>query len=335
MKMKITFISIWLVLFCSCTHKEKNKIEIFQEPVVKNNGQIIIFPDSTNLLAFKTEELDGKKQNAELTAPAKIVATVVSSTEDKSQNIILFQNPDLSNAYMQLIQHQINIKQIRNVNIKQRKIELERIKDLQQHGASTGQDLLNAESALSIEVSNLNNENAAFIENEASLISAGFAYDVLSNSNPGTVYLICDIPENQISNINIGQICTIVFSAFPDEKYYDKIDAIAEMVDNSTRMVKVRISMKNQSNKLKSGMFANVFFNLSESDFMSVHQSALVTVQGKTYVFIKRPNHTFERTEIQIGPQIGDRVIVYKGLKLTDEIVVDGVMQLKGLSFGY
>jgi cobalt-zinc-cadmium efflux system membrane fusion protein len=335
MKMKITFIGIWLVLFCSCTHKESTKIEVFHEPVVKNNGQTIIFPDSTNLGAFKTEELDGKKQNAELTAPAKIVATVVSSSEDKAQKIILFQNPDLSNAYTQLLQHQININQIRNVNIKQRKIELERIKDLQQHGASTGQDLLNAESALSIEITNLNNEKTSLIEHEAKLISGGFASDVLSNSNPGTVYLICDIPENQISNINIGQICTIVFSAFPNEKYYDKIDAIAEIVDNATRMVKVRISMKNQSNKLKSGMFANVFFNLSESDFMSVSQSALVTVQGKTYVFIKKPNHTFERTEIQIGPQIGDRVIVYKGLKLTDEIVVDGVMQLKGLSFGY
>ena len=82
-------------------------------------------------------------------------------------------------------------------------------------------------------------------------------------------------------------------------------------------------------------MFANVFFNLSESNLMGVNQTSLVTVQGKTYVFIKKPNHTFERREIQIGPQIGDRVIVYKGLILSDEIVVDGVMQLKGLSFGY
>ena len=335
MKMKITFIGIWLVLFCSCTHKEKTKIEAFQEPLVSNNGQTIVFPDSTNMLSFKTERLDGKKQNAELTAPAKIVATVVPSSEDRSQSIILFQSEDMSIAYTQLLQHQININQIKNVNIKQRKIELERIKDLQQHGSATGQDLLNAQSALSIELSNLNNETTSLIEHEAKLISGGFASDVLLHSKPGTIYLICDIPENQISNIKTGQMCTIVFSAFPNEKYQDKIDAIAEMVDHSTRMVKVRISMQNQSNKLKSGMFANVFFNLSESNFMSVHQTSLVTVQGKTYVFIKKPNHTFERREIQIGPQIGDRVIVYKGLILSDEIVVDGVMQLKGLSFGY
>ena len=61
----------------------------------------------------------------------------------------------------------------------------------------------------------------------------------------------------------------------------------------------------------------------------------MITVQGKNYVFIKSSSTSFERKEIQTGQQIGDAIIVYSGLKIGDDIAVEGVMQLKGLSFGY
>src|SRR5690606_25824629 len=148
-------------------------------------------------------------------------------------------------------------------------------------------------------------------------------------------FIICDIPENQISKIEEGQICNIAFTAFPNEKSTGKIDAVADMVDNITRMVKVRISINNATSKLKSGMFANISFGLSEGNFISISKTSLVTVQGKNYVFVKKSATECERKEIQRGQQIGDRVIVFNGLNDGDEIAVEGVMQLKGLSFGY
>jgi cobalt-zinc-cadmium efflux system membrane fusion protein len=53
----------------------------------------------------------------------------------------LFDNPELSGNYTQLLQHLTMINQIQNINIRQRKTELSRIKDLQEHGAATGKDL--------------------------------------------------------------------------------------------------------------------------------------------------------------------------------------------------
>jgi len=334
MKNTIYIIAL-LFLFSSCGSNEKKEAKKDSTPVVTNKGQNISFPDAESISFFKTEKVNSNSITAEISAPAKIAATIVSSSEVANQNIILFENPELASNYTQLIQHQINVSQIQNINIKQKQLELEQTKDLNLHGAATGQDLLNAQTALSMEQSNLANEKAALIEHEAKLLSAGFSPNVLRKAKAGTAYLICDIPENQIGKIKDGSTCNIIFNSYPNEKFTGKIDAVADMVDNATRMVKVRISINNATRKLKSGMFANVSFGVSEGNFISINKTSLVTVQGKNYVFIKKTANEFERREIQTGQQIGDRIIVFSGLNEGDEIAIEGVMQLKGLSFGY
>jgi hypothetical protein len=329
------YILLFLVLFSSCGSNENKPTVEQTTPTVSNNGTTISFPNTNTVSFFKTEKINSTTIEAELNSPAKIVATVLPSGEGASQNIILFDNPELSGNYTQLIQHQINISQIQNINLKQKQIELERTKDLVLHGAATGQDLLNAQTALSIEQTNLANEKAALIEHETKLKSGGFNPEILRKAKAGTAYIICDIPENQISKIKAGQSCNIVFTAFPNEKITGKVDAIADLLDNVTRMVKVRITIQNAANKLKAGMFATVSFGISEGNFITISKTSLITVQGKNYVFVKKSATEFERREIQTGQQIGDRLIVFSGLDNGDEIAIEGVMQLKGLSFGY
>lgn len=331
----IVYIFSFIFLLSACREKENKVSEKNIAPVVTNNGTTITFPDAESTAFFKTEKINSSNIEAELNAPGKIAATVLPSGEGASQNIILFENPELAGNYTQLIQHQINISQIQNINIKQKQVELERVKDLNLHGAATGQDLLNAQTALSMEQTNLANEKAALIEHETKLKSGGFDPDVLRKAKAGTAFIICDIPENQISKINEGHTCNIAFTAYPNEKFTGKIDAVADLVDNATRMVKVRITVNNATSKLKTGMFANVSFGLSEGNFISINKTSMITVQGKHYVFVKKSANEFERKEIQTGQQIGDRIIVFSGLENEDEIAVEGVMQLKGLSFGY
>ena len=100
-------------------------------------------------------------------------------------------------------------------------------------------------------------------------------------------------------------------------------------------MVKLRIGLPNSNNQLRAGMFASVSFGVSEGTNLSVPKSALITVQGKNYVFVKTSPTTFARKDVLSGAQINDRVIIYGGIQAGDEVVTDGTMQLKGISFGY
>ncbi len=335
MKLFIYF-SILLGLIFSCTsHKEKNKVIENKPPEVSTDGITIEFKTDDSFKFFKTNKVNSDDISKELHALGRVGAITVPATQGNRPVLVLFESPELTSSYIDIAHHQINISQIQNINIKQREIELERVKDLLTHGAGTGKDLLEAQMSLSVEKTNLANEKASIVEHEVKLKSNGFNPDQLNFTSAGMAYIICHIPENQITKIQKGAECKLEFASFPNEKFGGKIEDIADVVDNTTRMIRLRIIVTNALFKLKAGMFASVSFELNEGDFININKNSLITVQGKDYVFLKKNKQTFIRKEVQIGQQIGDRILIMKGLSNDDEIAIEGVLQLKGLSFGY
>lgn len=333
---KVTSPLLGLLLLSACGTKEEPPSAVEHlAPVISDQGRTVTFPDEGAISFFTTQTMSNQPLHADLQAPGKVAATVLPSGVGASRNVILFDDPELSSQYTQLVQHQINIEQIQQVNIKQKELELQRLKELQKYGATTGQEVLTAELELTIEQTNLANERTALIEHETQLRAGGFRAEMLQQAKPRTAYLICDIPENQIGNIQERHACSAVFIAFPKDTIHGEVDAVTDRVDPSTRMVKVRIIIDNSSGKLRTGMFAKVSFGITRNDILSVDQNALITIQGKHYVFVKTSATRFERREVQTGDQVGDRIIILHGLAPGEQIAVKGVMQLKGLSFGY
>lgn len=333
--MKFIIPLLLLMAFACTSHKKEKIITQNQPPQVSTDGISIQFKTVESFKFFKTNVVNTEDISKELKALGRVGAITVPATQGNRAVLVLFESPELTSSYIDIAHHQINISQIQNINIKQREVELERIKDLVKHGAGTGKDLLESQMNLSMEKTNLANEKAGIVEHEVKLKSNGFNPDQLNVVNAGLAYIICHIPENQITKIQKGASCNVEFASFPNEKFAGKIEDIADVVDNTTRMVRLRIVVNNTQYKLKAGMFANVSFELDEGDFINVHKNSLVTVQGKDYVFLKKDKQTFVRKEVQIGQQIGDRILIMKGLQNGDEIAIEGVLQLKGLSFGY
>lgn len=346
-KTLICLLSSFFLLACGAKETKQVKPENLL-PQVEDNGKEIRFPSIKSALFFETEAIGSSSLNAEISAPAKVSATVVASREGASQNIILFENAELATSYTALIQHIQNIKQKaviiqqKQAIIARKKVEVNRFEDLLKNGAGTGKDLANAQvdllsadTELALVQNDLANERTAIIEHETNLKTGGFNPQVLLKSPAGKAFIICDIPENQISKIKEGKTCTLQFTAFPNEKFTGKIEDVADMIDQSTRMVKLRVSLNNSSQQLKAGMFATVSFGVSEGKNINVSKNSLVTVQGKNYVFVKNGALTFERKEVAIGNQIGERIIIFSGLNDGAAVATKGVMQLKGLSFGY
>ncbi len=334
--MQKLIVLISLLLLASCSNKEGNSsAPRVVKPKVSDNGKLIVFADKKSADFFAVQDIKSSQLFANLSAPTRVVATVVPSQENPNQNLVLFDNPDLTSTYTQLLQHLANINQIQNVTIKQRKIELDRAKDLQQHGAATGREVLEAQTALALEETNLVNEKAANLEHEAKLKLGGFNPNALRFAKPKTVWVICDIPENQLDKISVGQKCIVNFTSFPNEQFSGVIENIGDVVDHITRMVKLRISITNPNGELKAGMFGTAKFGLNQGKFLAVAKEALVTVMGKDYVFVKKSELQFERKAVSIGQQADDSVIIFDGITDQDMVVIKGTMQLKGLSFGY
>ncbi len=320
-KTTVAFLSLSIVFWTSCKNKEvAGPLLLDKKPVVKEGGRLIELNDPSLTNYFKSEPVHISSVQAEFNAPARVIATIVRSVENTEQNLVLFDNPDLTANYTAFLQHIININTF--------KVNLDRVKDLALNGAATGKEVIEAQTLLA-------NERAAIIEDEAKLKLAGLDPEDLKKAKVNSIWLICDIPETQIDNLKTGGTCKVQFSSFPEEHFTGKIDDFGDVVDHITRMVKLRISIGNPNSQLKAGMFATVQFGIKEGRYIAVPKEALVTVQGKNFVFVKTSENSFERREVITGDQINNQILVFSGLSDNESVAVTGVMQLKGLSFGF
>lgn len=318
---KVIFLLVFLWLI-SCHEKPAESIvsRTGKPFTVSGDGIRIHFTDTASANFFKTVGVKNSQLNTTFSAPGRVVATVVPSVEITGQNLILFDNPELTANYTALLQHLINIRTYSS--------NLERLKDLAEHGAATGREVIEAENQLA-------NEKAGILEHEAKLKLAGLEPQALLKSKSNSVWIISDIPETQLQNIKTGLSCKVRFNSFPEKEFTGKIEDWGNTVDPVTRMVKLRVSANNPSNLLKAGMFATLAFDTNNNTWLTVPKEAVVTVQGKYYAFAKTGEQTFERREIQVGDQLQDNIVVFGGLNENEQVVSNGTMQLKGISFGY
>ncbi|GAB3690282.1 efflux RND transporter periplasmic adaptor subunit [Spirosoma flavus] len=318
--MKAYLILLLLVLLAACKEKPKAVVNAIPRPIISPDGQRITFPDSVMMRPFETHPVRASTIQTDFSAPGHVAAMVLRSVENPAERLVLFDEPSLSDNYTAILQHRINIQTERG--------NLERVKDLQAHGAASGKEVIEAQTQLA-------NEEAAIISDEATLKLAGFDPKELRRAPPNTVLVVCEIPENQFGAIRKGLNCVLNFTAFPNERFAGRIDNVNDYVDNTTRQIKLRISVDNPDGRLKAGMFATVAFGVTEGQFMTVPRDAVVTVQGRDYVFTRTGDKTVERRPVQLGQQRADKVVVQSGLRENDDVVIANVMQLKGLSFGY
>jgi RND family efflux transporter MFP subunit len=99
---------------------------------------------------------------------------------------------------------------------------------------------------------------------------------------------------------------------------------VDSVVDPDTRTVKVRTEVANPDGRLKPDMFANVQIVTDVNRAaISIPQSAVLTDEGKTIVFVA-DGSGYKKRQVQAGIQNNDRVEIVDGLSSGDKVVVKG-----------
>ena len=164
---------------------------------------------------------------------------------------------------------------------------------------------------------------------------------ILSVSNLNSVWAEFDAYENQISNVNEGQKIKIVTNAYPNKEFDATVSFIDPILNNATRTVTVRATLKNSEGLFKPGMFVTGKIEgaiHTTENSLSIPASAVLWTGERSLVYIKtNPNEAvFEMREVTLGVRNGDNFTITSGLKNGDEIVtrgtftVDAAAQLQG-----
>ncbi|MDR4459795.1 MAG: efflux RND transporter periplasmic adaptor subunit [Nitrospirales bacterium] len=146
-----------------------------------------------------------------------------------------------------------------------------------------------------------------------------------------TVQVIADVYERDLGLVKIKQQATVNVEAFPEEGFPATISAIGDVVDQTTRTIKLRAVVDNSDRKLKPGMFARLNVKLSESlPYPLIPQEAVLEMDGNMYVYVVDGENHYIKRPIKTGLPSSGHISVLSGLEAGETIVVKGAVLLKG-----
>lgn len=105
---------------------------------------------------------------------------------------------------------------------------------------------------------------------------------------------------------------------------------IDRAVDAKTGTLRVRAEFPNPGKLLRPGMFARTRVDLgTRPDCIQIPERALVSLQGKSFIWVIGPDQTAHQRPITIGEQVGSTYLVLEGVKPGECIVVEGLQKVR------
>ncbi|WP_428813520.1 efflux RND transporter periplasmic adaptor subunit [Vibrio makurazakiensis] len=138
------------------------------------------------------------------------------------------------------------------------------------------------------------------------------------------------IGQSDLGDAKLGQHVSIKVDAFTDETFSGVVDYIAPAVDESSGRVEVHAHVTNPEHRLVPGMFAKVDQVTSEdANQLIISQNSVQAKDNERFVWVVDGNSIAQRV-VELGVNTNDGyVVVEKGLKLGESVVVTGQQNLK------
>lgn len=144
------------------------------------------------------------------------------------------------------------------------------------------------------------------------------------------VWIEANVHETDLSLVQVGQKGEIRSDAYPEEVFTGMITKIGDMLDVSTRTIKVRCEVPNPETRLKLEMFVHVTIPTSKTrKALMVPNSAVQEIDHKPVVFVKEGESHFQKRNIQTGETSDFGIEAVSGLKPNETVVTDGSFSLK------
>jgi cobalt-zinc-cadmium efflux system membrane fusion protein len=278
------------------------------------------------------------------------IKTRLGNDVKKGQLLLRVQSPDITNAFDAYLKA-INDEQLANK-------AYARAKDLYEHGAVPQSALEQAEDTEKDMRADLNAaeeqlktlgvdkdhpssvvpvyapiSGVVIAQNVTNAAAAGITFSgsstVFTIADLSTIWVLCDVYENDLPKIALGQTATIYTNAYPGRQLTGRISDIEPILDPSIRTAKVRIELPNPG-FLKIGMFVTATFQSKEKQTHTVvPATAVLHLRDRDWVYVAAGDSHFQRVEVHAGQMLsGNRQELLSGLSV-GQSVVSNVLQLE------
>jgi cobalt-zinc-cadmium efflux system membrane fusion protein len=147
-------------------------------------------------------------------------------------------------------------------------------------------------------------------------------------SDLSSTWIVCDVYENDLAAVRIGDPAEIKLNAYPDRTFKGRVSNILPILDPNIRTGKVRIEVQNPG-MMKLGMFVTATFRGQTKEMHTiVPASAILHMHDRDFVYVPAPDNKFRRVEIVSGDVLQDHTDlqeVKSGLQPGQQVVTNAL----------
>lgn len=155
----------------------------------------------------------------------------------------------------------------------------------------------------------------------------------LGSPNPFTisdlsyVWVVCDVYENDMDAVRVGQFADIKLAAYPDRVLKARIDNILPVLDPNIHTAKVRLEVQNPG-IMRVGMFATAtFYGKQAETHAAVPAAAILHLHDREWVYAPLGNGHFKRLEVKTGNMLpGNQQEIISGIKPGNQVVSNALV---------
>jgi cobalt-zinc-cadmium efflux system membrane fusion protein len=137
------------------------------------------------------------------------------------------------------------------------------------------------------------------------------------------VWIICDVYENNLPIVHLGQKADIRLTAYPDRVLTGVVSDIGAVLDPQIRTAKVRIQVDNPNTLMRVGMFATVTIHgKTLQTHAQVPATAVLHLHDRDWVYIPAGDGKFRRVSVRGGDTLpGNMQEILSGIDVGQQVV--------------
>ncbi len=159
-------------------------------------------------------------------------------------------------------------------------------------------------------------------------VVAGQTLFTITNLNK--VYVEAQVYDRDVPVIRAGNKFLVTCSTDDHKSAEVRLVSQAQTMNPGNQSQRVLFEMDNPKGEFKIGEFVTLkALNNQANRQISVPNSALTEINGKTAVFLKHGPEEYELAYVQTGEDDGTRTLILKGIEESEKVVVNGAYEVK------
>ena len=155
----------------------------------------------------------------------------------------------------------------------------------------------------------------------------------LGSPNPFTisdlsyVWILCDVYENNLATVHLGEKAEIRLNAYPDKAFSGTIGNIGPVLDPNLRTAKVRIEVRNPG-LMRVGMFVTATFHGQKKETHAlIPATAILHLHDRDWVYVPAGDRKFRRVEVVAGETLpGNMQEVISGIQPGAQVIQNALV---------